>query len=624
MQAGGQNKEEIILVYDLGGGTFDVSVIQVGKDGIKILVTGGKNDLGGKNWDDRLITYLAAKFEEENGVNPLTNPFAHQELRTKGEIAKKTLTSREKVPFTFAFAGFKWRLELDRAKFEEITADLLDLTVQVTHETLDALQAKTGNRKVERFFLVGGSSRMPMVKARIDREFGVDSEKYDPDECVAKGAALWGVKRKIDGLAEQAGYDIQTGEGNKNQFDKELRKELEGVKNLNVYKGLTMPGKTWGNVSSHTYGIKAFAGDDEIVVPLLTQNTEIPYTYESEDGQFGTAVANQATIEVILMEADGESLDPAFCKEIGRGTVELPRGVPKNSEVKILFDYEGDGTIELPRPRSLVEPGVRGQAHPGRGHGCRRGRPGGEQVVGPDGAGVEPRENLGVDHDQIRRRFRLFVAVGDRAGQSSRHSRGSGRPDQGQEKGVDRPSTEPALSTGRQDEPRTGARVRVAAGGAGGLGSLRQPRQTVSRRASRTRGHVGRDDCSGLRSRRELTVAQRELLLKQIKSEGLPPSLLDKVLKSRAIAVVAARKVDPVEQIKLPLQAPALDGVVFGEIQNWLKVLAKGSLYELLDLPSTTPPPRLTSQAQLLFATGRRCSPKRTRARPGRRPCKPV
>ena len=154
MQAGGQTKEETILVYDLGGGTFDVSVIQIGKDGVKILVTGGKNDLGGKNWDDRLITYLAAKFEEENGVNPLTDAFAHQELRTKGEIAKKTLTSREKVPFTFAFAGFKWRLELDRSKFEEISADLLDLTVQVTHETLDALQAKTGNRKIDRFFLV--------------------------------------------------------------------------------------------------------------------------------------------------------------------------------------------------------------------------------------------------------------------------------------------------------------------------------------------------------------------------------------------------------------------------------------------------------------------------------------
>ena len=252
MQSGGQNKDETILVYDLGGGTFDVSVIQIGKDGVKILVTGGKNDLGGKNWDDRLITYLAAKFEEENGVNPLTDPFAHQELRTKGEIAKKSLTSKEKVPFTFAFAGFKWRLELDRPKFEEITADLLDLTVQVTHETLDAMKAKTGNRKIDRFFLVGGSSRMPMVKARIDREFALESEKYDPDECVAKGAALWGVKRKIDGLAEQAGYDIQTGEGDKNQFDKDLSKELEGVKNLKVYKGLTDAGQDVGGTSRPT------------------------------------------------------------------------------------------------------------------------------------------------------------------------------------------------------------------------------------------------------------------------------------------------------------------------------------------------------------------------------------
>jgi molecular chaperone DnaK len=347
MQAGGQNKEEIILVYDLGGGTFDVSVIQVSKDGVKILVTGGKNDLGGKNWDDRLITFLASKFEEENGVNPLTDAFAHQEMRTKGEIAKKSLTSKGKVPFTFAFAGFKWRLEVEREKFEEITADLLDLTIQVSHETLDALQAKTGNRKIDRFFLVGGSSRMPMVKARVDREFGIESEKYDPDECVAKGAALWAVKRKIDNIAEAVHYSIETGKGDKGAFDKVLGKELEGVKNAAVYKGLTMPGKTWGNVSSHTYGIKAYDGDEEIVVPLLTQNTEIPYTYESADGQFGTAAANQATIELTLMEAEGESLDPAFCKEIGRGTVELPRGVPKGSEVKIYFDYQGDGTIKL-------------------------------------------------------------------------------------------------------------------------------------------------------------------------------------------------------------------------------------------------------------------------------------
>jgi hypothetical protein len=111
-------------------------------------------------------------------------------------------------------------------------------------------------------------------------------------------------------------------------------------------------------------------------------------------------------------------------------------------------------------------------------------------------------------------------------------------------------------------------------------------------------------------ARKELTAAQRDLLQKELKNEGLPPSLLDEVLKSRGVAIVAVRKTDPVEQVKLPLQSPALDGVVFMEIQNWLKVLTKGSLYELLDLPGSTAPPRLTSQAQLLFSHWSKVLPK--------------
>ena len=107
------------------------------------------------------------------------------------------------------FAGFKWRLELEREKFEEISADLVEPTIRVTNETLDALQAETGSRKIDRFLLVGGSSRMPMVKARIDREFGVNAELYDPSECVAKGAALWGMKRKSENPTERAEYDLQ-------------------------------------------------------------------------------------------------------------------------------------------------------------------------------------------------------------------------------------------------------------------------------------------------------------------------------------------------------------------------------------------------------------------------------
>ena len=117
------------------------------------------------------------------------------------------------------------------------------------------------------------------------------------------------------------------------------------VRNRQFY--LALPGKSGVNVTSHTYGILAWDQGTEIVAPLITRNTEIPYVYGPTDGQFGTAEANQATIELVLMEADGDSLDPADCKEIGRGSVELPPGVPKGSEVKITFNYAADGTMTL-------------------------------------------------------------------------------------------------------------------------------------------------------------------------------------------------------------------------------------------------------------------------------------
>lgn len=343
VQAGG--KEETILVFDLGGGTFDISVIRVDADGVKILVTGGNHELGGKDWDDRLISYIASTFETENGVNPLTDPHAHQELRSKAEATKKRLSQKMKDPFTFSFAGSHSRIEITREKFEEVTADLLDLSIRVTRETLDELERKAGNRHIDRILLVGGSSRMPMVKARVDQEFGLAAETHDPDECVAKGAAIWAVKRKIDNLAQEVGYNTQTGEGDKAAFSKALEKEIETVRNRDFYLGL--PGKSGVNVSSHTYGILAIDQGVEIVAPLLTKNTEIPFVYESGERQFGTAHANQSTIELVLMEADGDSLDPAQCKEIGRGHVELPPGVPKGSEVKIWFNYAADGTMAL-------------------------------------------------------------------------------------------------------------------------------------------------------------------------------------------------------------------------------------------------------------------------------------
>ena len=345
IQAG--DTEQTILVYDLGGGTFDVSVIRVDSEGVRILVTGGNHELGGKDWDDRLMSYLASVFEDENGVNPLTDPHAHQELRAKAEQSKKRLSQKQKDPFAFSFAGNHSRIEITREKFEELTADLMDLTIEVTRETLRDLEEKTGEQKIDKVLLVGGSSLMPMVKARVDKELSTDSQIHDPAECVAKGAAVWAVKRKIDKIADDVGYDPESGDGDRKAFDNALEDEMDelSVRDREFYLGL--PGKAGVNVSSHTYGILAWDDGTEIVFPLITKNTEIPFQHQSPSGQFGTAQENQSTIEIVLMEADGDSLDPNDCKEIGRGTVELPARVPKGSEVRIRFDYAADGTMTL-------------------------------------------------------------------------------------------------------------------------------------------------------------------------------------------------------------------------------------------------------------------------------------
>jgi molecular chaperone DnaK (HSP70) len=292
-----------------------------------------------------LITFLANRFQEEHGANPLTDPHAHQELRTKAEACKKRLTAKTKDPFTFAFAGSHCRIEVERQKFEEITADLIDKSIQCTKETLAELEAKTGNVKIDRIFLVGGSSRMPIVKTRVDQEFGLDAEKYDPDECVAKGAAIWAVKREIDQLAQEVDYDTSTGAGNKAAFKKALDLEIATVRNRQFY--LALPGKTGVNVSSHTYGILAWDQGSAIVAPLLSKNQEIPLHLRIQSGAVRHRRCHQATVDLILMEAEGDSLDPAQCKEIGRGTVELPPGVPQGSEVKIWFQYGADGTMSL-------------------------------------------------------------------------------------------------------------------------------------------------------------------------------------------------------------------------------------------------------------------------------------
>ena len=193
-----QGEDQIVLVYDLGGGTFDITMIEIKDRLIRVICTGGDHRLGGVLWDEAIVLYLAEQFKTQTGEegDPLDDPEVLNDLFLQAERGKKTLSQREKAPFRVTHAGHQARVELDRAKFEEITKHLLDRTIELTREMLSDARGK-GYTRFDKVILVGGATRMPQVRDRLVAELNIEPEIYDPDEAVAKGAALYALKESL-------------------------------------------------------------------------------------------------------------------------------------------------------------------------------------------------------------------------------------------------------------------------------------------------------------------------------------------------------------------------------------------------------------------------------------------
>lgn len=190
-----QNKT--VLVYDLGGGTFDITMINIKPGEIRVICTGGDHNLGGKDWDDRVLMYLAEQYQSETGTpdNILEDAETLQELSLAAERAKKLLSAKEKAPVAVNYMGERVRVELTREKFDELTEDLLTRTIDLTREMFKEAEKKGFTQSdVSEILLVGGSSKMPQVMSRVKSEFGIETKMFDPDESVAKGAAIYANK----------------------------------------------------------------------------------------------------------------------------------------------------------------------------------------------------------------------------------------------------------------------------------------------------------------------------------------------------------------------------------------------------------------------------------------------
>jgi len=293
-----------VVVFDLGGGTFDVSVLEIGEGVFEVQSTAGDTNLGGDDWDEAIQKYIAAEFEKEHGIDLLKDKIAHQRLRDAAEKAKIELSQKVNtnvnLPFITADANGPKHLDVDisRAKFEQLTSDLLERCKAPCEQALK--DAKLGKSDIDRVLLVGGSTRMPMITELVKKEFGKDPSKdINPDECVALGAAVQG--------------GVLSGE----------------VKDVVLV-----------DVTPLTLGIETLGG---VMTKLIPRNTAIP-TKKTET--FSTAADMQTSVEVHILQGEREMASGN--KSLGRFHLTdippAPRGVP---QIEVSFELDSNGILNV-------------------------------------------------------------------------------------------------------------------------------------------------------------------------------------------------------------------------------------------------------------------------------------
>ncbi len=342
-----------LVVYDLGGGTFDVTVLRCEGQGMRVLATAGDVQLGGRDWDERLVEHLATRFVEAHGGDPRGDPLSHQQLRDAAEQLKKELSRRDKARYAVHHGGHTLGGTLGRGDFEAMTADLL----YRTRSRLDRVMkdAGVGWADVHDVLMVGGSTRMPAVRAMLEDVSGRPPDaSLSPDEAVAQGAAIYAAMcvARGDPPAAQpaagrsgaagAGSGMHSVKGPVVQAPAPAGRESWLIK-LGRLAGLLRSLET-SAVAAHSLGIVAHsdAGKPR-VVRMIDRNTPLPAEVKRT---FGTQSNRQRHVTVRVVE--GESRKVEHCYPLGNCVIaELPPSLPRGSPIEVTFRYDASGRFHL-------------------------------------------------------------------------------------------------------------------------------------------------------------------------------------------------------------------------------------------------------------------------------------
>ncbi len=349
-------ESNVFVVFDLGGGTLDITMLEVGPSRMKVIVTGGDQGMGGMNWDEQLVQYLVEKVKADTSI---TNEEVLNDLVTRIELeevaskAKHSLSVRQQTTASFYFRGRR-NYDIDRSTFEEITAPLVERALQLTRDMLKQASVK-GYPYFDQILLVGGATKMPMIREKLSSEFGVPVIYSDPEESVAKGAALYGqsiayaeeIRRRVATIMGLPAKMVSL-KGTDPKLIDNLCEQLaiqNGVQPAAIKQGMIKI----SNVISKSFGVVAYNNENKEmqIYNLIKRQSNIPIKVRQ---RFGTHAHNQKRVRVSVCEnLSDETVVPIQDGQLIADAIigDLPENLPVGSFIEIDFSINKDGMLEV-------------------------------------------------------------------------------------------------------------------------------------------------------------------------------------------------------------------------------------------------------------------------------------